>query len=350
VVRFRTWRQKNKRLVLITGVVFTVVLIAFTLLVYIFGWNWTGFNGGYSKITTTITTHGAITTTEQLPTKTLWDWLQLLAALAIPVVVGFGAAWFTIKQTQAQTQASEAANKQRHETELQITADNQREAALQSYIDKLSELLLHEHLSEFLLFNHLDESPNGTQIVIIARARTATVLRILDPVRRGSLIRFLSQAGILTKCIEDELVGIDLSRANLTKVNLDKINLEKANLQGANLREASLQETNLTGTNLQGALLWEANLQGARLDRANLQGDRLVRADLQRAVLWGTNLENSNLFLANLSRANLSGAYLTGAILEGANLKGVTGVTVEELEKKAKSLKGAIMPDGIKHD
>ncbi len=266
--------------------------------------------------------------------KTLWDWLNLLGVLAIPVVVGFGAVWFTTRQGKV----ADAENK-----------DNQREAALQAYIDKISELLLHEHLSELLLDKPLDESPGDTQVVIIALARTTTVLRILDQGRRGSLIRFLSQAGILTKCIEDELVGIDLSGANLTRVNLDKINLEKANLQGANLREASLQETNLVGANLQGAILWEADLQGARVDGANLQGDRLVLADLQGAVLWGANLENANLMLANLSRANLSGANLTGAILERANLEGVTGITVEQLESQAKSLQGATMPDGSIH-
>ncbi len=85
--------------------------------------------------------------------------------------------------------------------------------------------------------------------------------------------------------------------------------------------------------------VWEADLQGARLDGANLQGDRLVLADLQGAVLQGTNL----------SKANLSGTNLTRAILERANLKGVTGITVEQLESQAKSLQGATMPDGSIH-
>src|SRR6266480_1031850 len=153
-----------------------VVLVIFILGGYKFNWGWTGFNQ---------------------PSKTLWDWLQLLGVLAVPVVVGLGAVWFTTRQGKV----ADAENK-----------DNQREAALQAYIDKISELLLHEHLSELLLDKPLDEeSPGDTQVVIIALARTTTVLRILDQDRRGSLIRFLSQAGILTKCIEDELVGIDLS-------------------------------------------------------------------------------------------------------------------------------------------
>src|SRR5213080_1409647 len=79
-----------------TGII--VVLIApivFTFAAYTFGWGWTGFTGGYSKTTITHTPNGTTTTKELQPGKTLWDWL---AALAIPVVVGFGAAWFTEQQ------------------------------------------------------------------------------------------------------------------------------------------------------------------------------------------------------------------------------------------------------------
>jgi hypothetical protein len=63
---------------------------------------------------------------EHLP-KTLWDWLGLLAVLAIPVVVGFGAAWFTAQQGKVSAEQN---------------TDNQHETALQAYIDKMSELLL----------------------------------------------------------------------------------------------------------------------------------------------------------------------------------------------------------------
>lgn len=53
-------------------------LTAFTLAVYAFGWNWTGFNGGYDKVTVTSTAHVITTTTERPQTRTLWDWLSLL--------------------------------------------------------------------------------------------------------------------------------------------------------------------------------------------------------------------------------------------------------------------------------
>jgi len=58
----------------------------------------------------------------------------------------------------------------------------------------------------------------------------------------------------------------------------------------------------------------------------------------------------SGSHVANLSFANLPEAVLSGAVLSGADLKGVTGISIEELEKRAESLKGATMHDGTKHD
>ena len=299
------WKQiQQHRLLTIVIIVVLIVLIAFAMAVWSFGWGWTGFK------------------------RTLWDWLGLLAALAIPIVVGFGAAWFTSQQGKV----FDAENK-----------DNQREAALQAYIDKISELLLHEHLSE---------SPGNPQVETIARARTVTVLRILDPVRRGSLIQFLSQAGILTKCIEAELSRIDLHGANLTRVNLRKINLYETNLSEANLNFANLSEANLNFANLSEANLFAANLSGADLRRADLRRADLSGADLSGAHLFRSNLSGASLLNANLSRADLSRADLSRAFLSEANLSGAhlsaAKVATEQLDK-ARSLKGATMPDGSKH-
>jgi hypothetical protein len=96
------WWLKNKRLLISAIITIIAILIAFALLVHWFGWGWTGFTGGESKVTTTMitpgtstATPGTIVATEQQSTKTLWDWLQLLGILAIPVVVGLGTVLFT---------------------------------------------------------------------------------------------------------------------------------------------------------------------------------------------------------------------------------------------------------------
>jgi hypothetical protein len=207
------------------------------------------------------------------------------------------------KNTEERARIEREAAEKRAQTKREIASDNQREAALQAYIDKISELLLHEHLGE---------SPGNRQVETIARARTAIVLRTLDSVRRGSLIRFLSQAGILTKCTENELNGIDLHGANLSQVNLSKIKLYQTNL----------------------------NL-------ADLSGAILNYADLSKASLSGANLSGAYLILTELSDADLSGANLITADLSGAILRDAK-VANEQLEA-AKSLKGATMPDGKIH-
>ncbi len=133
--RFRSWWQYIRKhwivAIIIAFVIAAIALIFIESLI-----NGTGFNGYYA-ISTTHTISGpphTITSTETYqPGKTLWDWLNLIGVLAIPAVVGLGAAWYTAQQGQV----SEREN-----------TDNQREAALQAYIDKISELLLKEHLGE----------------------------------------------------------------------------------------------------------------------------------------------------------------------------------------------------------
>jgi hypothetical protein len=113
--------------------------------------------------------------------------------------------------------------------------------------------------------------------------------------------------------------------------------------QGANLRDADLNGANLSGANLGGADLNGANLSDADLVGANLSGAHLLGADLSGANLSDADLAGAGLFFTNLIGANLSGADLSGANLTDAK------VTDEQLAE-AKSLKGATLPDGTKHE
>ena len=57
--------------------------------------------------------------------KTLWDWLQLLALLAIPLVVilGLGSLWFNEQQSQQYLVIGKTVAEQQHQTDLQIAKD-----------------------------------------------------------------------------------------------------------------------------------------------------------------------------------------------------------------------------------
>ena len=207
----QNWWQKNQNLLMRTMLVIllavVIVLIMLIILGYIFNWDWTGLNATNLNSTPQQTTRIIV----YQPGKTLWDWLGLLGVLAIPVVVG----WFTFQQGRA----SDKSRQQQKETELEIATDNQREQAIQAYIDKMSELLLDKDLRT---------AEPGDEIWSIARARTLTVLRGLDPRRKGNVILFLSDAKLISI--------LDLSGADLTEARLSLTHLESANLIMANLR------------------------------------------------------------------------------------------------------------------
>jgi uncharacterized protein YjbI with pentapeptide repeats len=155
----------------------------------------------------------------------------------------------------------------RPQEEHDIFIDSQREVLLQAYLDRISELLLTKHLRE---------SPED-EVRNVAKAQTLTVLKRLDGVRKGSLIRFLYESGLISI--------IDLSKADLRQADLHEVDLSNANLDMADLQEANLSNAKLDGVNLHGANLTNADLRGAILPRATLR-----EADLRGALLDGASL------------------------------------------------------------
>jgi uncharacterized protein YjbI with pentapeptide repeats len=341
------------------------------------------------------------------PRKTWWDWLDLLAKLAIPLVVvlatiGFG--WWQVHLADSQ-----------HQQDQQSALDQQQATILQTYIDNIQDLLL----------NHQLFSKYDFEIRELAQARTVAALSKLDPKRKGIVVQFLRDSGLIGYQSTDnirypaiislaradltkaDLTGTfleyaDLSSDNLTSVNLTNADLSMANLSGATLTNANLFNADLLLTHLSGAIFAKADLSGAYLSSFDLSGSQLSaivkRAGLSRgnvhlypdglkgAYLVGAYLVLATLTNVDLSGANLSGAKLGGATLSGANLSGATlgcysasgkdycatlsratltnadlsGATLSratltnatvsnEQLAQAKSLKGATMPDGSTH-
>lgn len=212
--------------------------------------------------------------------KTLWDWMQLLI---IPAVLAGGAAAGAYWLNESARKREQAFTEQRAKAERDIAADNRQEIALQTYLDRMAELLIKEKLRE---------SEQDSEVRAVARAQTLTVLRRLDGNRKGALLRFLYEADL----IDEDKIVIDLSEADLSEVNLIKANLRgailsKADLGGANLSEAYMYNVNLYRANLSDANLREAYLGYVNLNQANLSRANLIKADLTEA----------NLSLAKLS-------------------------------------------------
>ena len=234
--------------------------------------------------------------------KQLWDWLMLIGVLAIPIAVAFGTLMISLQQTQSSQQASE----RQHQTDIQIANDQQQESTLQTYLDRMSDLLLNHQL--------LASKHAGDEVQDVARIWTLTTLRRLDSTRKQVVLKFLYEAGLIGGY--DNGSGkrreaiVALNDADLSGVKLGVVNLSYVNLSGAILRDADLSRATLNYANLSGATLNDANLSGAELNYTILSG----------ANLGGATLSNADLSSADLSNAELSDAHLVNTTMNETNL------------------------------
>jgi uncharacterized protein YjbI with pentapeptide repeats len=340
---------------------------------------------------------------KEISGKTLWDWLQLLV---VPIMLLIITLTFSFQQNARQN----AIEEQRAQVDREIEEQRSQSAALQAYLDQMTQLMLERNLRE---------ADQDSEVRTMARVRTLTVLASLDPARRKEVLRFLYEAQLLDRSGPVvELSGADLQSVDLSGTNLsggafvvdtsdaaqqgvinmdvqagdydDSIDLSGADLSSAdlsqsvlmaaNLSDADLSNANLTRavmtpglrtiadmpsdyeaqdsflanipegfvTDLRAADLSSATLRDAWLGGANLSYTNLANADLYSSWLPGASLVEANLTNAKLISVNLSGADLTGANLSGADLT-YAPLTKEQLEQ-IKSLEGATMPDGQKYE
>jgi hypothetical protein len=221
--------------------------------------------------------------------------LQLLSALAIPVVLAAAGLWFTAQQDTRQqniedqrAQQAQKIENQRAEAERKLAEQQAQDEALQAYLDQMSQLMLERKL--------LEAEP-GDPVYTLAQARTSTAILRLDAEHNESVTRFLIDSGLAV-------------RGKASPRLLSRITWSHAALSDASLLNADLSDADLS------------------------------YADLSLADLYG----------ADLSGADLSGAHLSGANLDEADLSGAEGITNQELEQQAWSLKGATMPNGQKYE
>ena len=249
--------------------------------------------------------------------KTVWDVLELLV---VPLALAGAATYLNKMQKDSEDRAAQ--NRQAEEgrvarqrrAEAQTRADQRRkdneslgrardnQIALQSFLDRITELLIDTN-GEAL-------TPSMPRITLI-RARTLAVLPSLDGERRGLLLRFLYEAGLLYRGRHIlEPTGADLREASLFRATLPEIYLRGVILESANLGEAVLTRADMQSV----------NLRAARLDGAWINQADLSFAQLPAAFLIGTRLNDAVLRGANLEAAHLEGADLRGVQLEDAVL------------------------------
>jgi uncharacterized protein YjbI with pentapeptide repeats len=272
--------------------------------------------------------------------KTLWNWLELLI---VPVVIALAGWWLSEVSTQKQQEIED----QRARAQQEIETDRAQQSILQSYIQDMTMLLLDEGLAT---------SKPDSLIAQVARANTLSAIHRLDSSRNGILVGFLSDSNLMSRY--ESVASVALLRgADLRGADLRGVETWGADLLGADLGNADLLGADLGNADLRGAILNDANLSSANLNSAHLNDTHLTGADLSGAFISFADLRGANLSFANLSGADLGGSelshtflsdtFLSGADLEGANLRDAKEWTNEQLAQ-AKSLVGAIMPDGTK--
>ena len=133
---------------------------------------------------------------EQELYRTLWDWLELLI---VPLAVASGAAFISFVQKRTELDIADQARK----TEQQITTNRLRQATLEAYYDRMTELLLEYDLRA---------SADYSEARSIARARTVAVVRGLDGERNRQLFAFLRTSQL----IEKDMPIVDLRKADLS--------------------------------------------------------------------------------------------------------------------------------------
>jgi hypothetical protein len=295
------------------------VLIAGAVVLLIYQPDWTGFGSDSTTNIERDSTSKVIKTIEVRQSgKTLWDWISVLGVPLSLAILGF---WF---QSRDQKRAEQQATLER-----ELARANQREDLLQSYLDRVSTLLIDKQLID-LATKNTNPALLGTSVDVI-RARTLSILRQFgdDGERKASILRFLIEAEVIKK------LNLDLSSAQLHSVQLSGVNLRSANLHSADFSHATLKISDLSNAKLRGT-----NFHNADLSLAILSGSNLSRADLSECDLRSADLHN----------ANLRGTNLNGAILLGSNLSTSKGLDSSQFTGVNPPLLCATrLPSNMKH-
>ena len=237
------WQETTrKRVATLIGIVVALTVIIVLLAFGGASLGWTGFND-----------------------KKLWDWLELLGTLAIPVVLAAAGFWFTVQQDTRQQKIET----RRAEAEQKLAAQRAQDEALQTYLGQVGTLLLKEGLRS---------AEEGREVRTLARARTLTVLGRLGPDRKRTVIEFLYEASL----INGDSPIIPLNNANMSGIDLSSRYLKDRRITG---------DPNLEGINLSGADLSEADLRSANLTQADLSGADLSEADLRLQDRLGRDVD-----------------------------------------------------------
>jgi len=226
----------------------------------------------------------------------LWDWVGVLI---IPVALTAGGIW--LNNTQVRREEA-------------LAHERAQDEALQQYLDQMSDLLINQRLHKQRI---------KSAVHLLAQARTATVLLMLDEHRKRRPSKLVYRLDLINR--DNPL--LDLDNAALENADLTEISLTDACLRGVDLRRANLNGSKLSGIDLSDADLRGADLSGACLKVSNL----LPYNERNPAKMIKHNLNGAAPIDLDQSSNDLKPTNLTGAILRDADLSGALLVSTEGL-------------------
>lgn len=228
--------------------------------------------------------------------KTLWDWLDLLGTIAVPIVLAFIGVYFT---------------KAENRRAQKLADQRSQDSSLQWYFSQMGALLIDKGLRT---------ERDTTAVRNTAAAYTSAALEAVGPDYKRSILGFLYKANLIFK------------------------NKVVVSLGGTNLREAKLQGVGLCTRRGTVETLFRAEQEGVypvELMRPTAEAS-LIGVDLRGATLSGADLGGCDLSFADLRGADLTDTKLDDACLIGAK------VTDEQL-RGCKSLANCTLPDETVH-
>ncbi len=195
-----------------------------------------------------------------------------------------------------------------------------QQQTIDTYFQGVSDLALNEE-------GLLEDWP---QERAIAEGRTAAIFASVDSEGKAKIIRFLSQARLLTPLMRDRHLGRPIldgdggyaeDRVDGVRVIALGVMLAGSDLAGTDLRWTELSEANLVRADLQDCDLVKANLARAILYEANLSG-----ADINSARFFYGPVETASP-RSRTKRPNYQTGEHTGAVIENTNFSNVERIS-----------------------
>jgi hypothetical protein len=270
---------------------------AFVAIAYRRAWSWAGF------------TESA----DRRSGKTLWDWMELLL---IPLALTLGV--FVLNA--AQSNRDQRRDDERISRDRAIALDRTREEALSTHLREMGDLLLDRQLT-----SSQAEGPLRS----VARSKTLSVLRRLDPVRKAAVVSFLADSGLIARRRPVvSLVGADLRRMRFSETLVDT-NLGGARLEGADFSSSKLEYVKFgrtvgsTFSFLPGGR--QSSFEAANLHRATFRDADLVSVSFAYSDLRSATFDRGHIYWSSFRGSCLTNARFRRAVFLEGNLsaKGV---------------------------